>query len=513
MEVYRTNLLKTIKDIKDIIDNLSELNKTKLKKNISHQNLSKRPKFGKTKYKIINKTEMSKILDQIGNDDLMFSKDKLITNIKIESFEKKSKKNSSYSAGDNRSFLRKKTHKMTNRNKYITKKNISTSRNDLKELYNVSDRNGNPLELNCNKISFETGYNKFNMTSKRQNNKKSIMSPHNKKNLMIKNVDQFINKPSTPRKIIDRNFLMSPLYNKTSVKNTNITSKKKLLTNDFDVLSLSSPSRMDGEKHFNRVKSMPTIRDTKKNSNLHMPNKSLIKKQDKVVIELQKLFGEKFLLNEDTYQNMTELDKKNCISFLLEVIREFNNAHKANQAKMDGFKQIIEFKDQQIKTHINEVKELKKENNKLNKVIRTNNQLNKKLSQNVENLKIQLEKEKIKLKTFNERGNSNSKIINVYTNRYKKENNMHLNKKKGNLSQDKETKKSSRGINNIINTERSTDKIIKTIGNNNENNDIDEKIKVNKINITWKNNDNKMDVSPNSLTAHDSKESDDFKKI
>ena len=143
---------------------------------------------------------------------------------------------------------------------------------------------------------------------------------------------------------------------------------------------------------------MPTMRSNKSLSNLRFPNKSIIKNQDKVMIELQKLFGDKIQLNEDIYQNMTELDKKNCINFLLEAVKELNNINKINKSKTDGYKEIIENKENDIKNLKNEIKELKKENMKLNKLIKTNNQLNKKLSQNIDNLKLQLEKEKNKNK-------------------------------------------------------------------------------------------------------------------
>ena len=67
-------------------------NKKQLKKNKSHLNLVKRPKLPKSKHKSLEKTDLGHILDQIGNDDLIFNNDKLITNIKIESFENPLKK-------------------------------------------------------------------------------------------------------------------------------------------------------------------------------------------------------------------------------------------------------------------------------------------------------------------------------------------------------------------------------------------------------------------------------------
>ena len=68
---------------------------------------------------------------------------------------------------------------------------------------------------------------------------------------------------------------------------------------------------------------MPNTRKSK--PNMHFPNKSSIKNKDKLYIELKKIFGEKINLNDDLYQNMADLDKKNCITFLLESIKELMN--------------------------------------------------------------------------------------------------------------------------------------------------------------------------------------------
>ena len=296
--------------------------------------------------------------------------------------------------------------------------------------------------------------------------------------------------------------------NQKLIKNSEDHSSQKSFINfnNHDTISVASSSRIDMNKSVIRGRSMPAMRSNKSQSNLRLPNKSIIKNQDKVIMELQKLFGEKIQLNEETYQNMTELDKKNCINFLLETVKELNNLHKINQSKTNGYKQIIESKEQQIKTHKNEIKELKKENLKLNKIIKTNNQLNKKLSQNIENLKLQLEKEKIKNKT-NARGKSTSKLNNIYSKKYKNENSINKNRKfKENKSQDKMKKVS--GFINMKKTEISQDKKLENNEINKENK-VDEKIEVN---ITWKNNENKTtDVSPNSLISNDSKEQNNLK--
>ena len=146
----------------------------------------------------------------------------------------------------------------------------------------------------------------------------------------------------------------------------------------------------------------------------------------------------KYILSEDAYHNLTEYDKQNFINFLLESIKELDNTNKLNKTKTEGYKQIIETKEQEIKNYKNEIKELKKENLKLNKIIRSNIQLNKKLSQNIDSLKLQLEKEKMKNKTLQMRGKSTSKINKIYSNKYLKENSINkLKRHKEFNSQDK----------------------------------------------------------------------------
>ena len=534
MKAYKTNILKQISYIKEQFDDdISKYkNKSRLTKNNSHSNFINRPKLIKNKYKSIEKTDYSHALDQIGNDDLIFNNDKLITNIQIESFEKPSKKDVIDSILDDDSFLGKKNNKRNStsikRKKINRHKKSILNRNKFNDfsIINNTNSNNNTLELNCNKIIYNNNTNissnKHNITKKNQNNSakklKKVISPNKNKNTGVKkNVDQFINKPNERRKTNTKNIFMTPISNKSTIRNQNNqkliknseyhSSQKSFINfNNHDTISVASSSRIDMNKSVIRGRSMPAMRSNKSQSNLRLPNKSIIKNQDKVIMELQKLFGEKIQLNEETYQNMTELDKKNCINFLLETVKELNNLHKINQSKTNGYKQIIESKEQQIKTHKNEIKELKKENLKLNKIIKTNNQLNKKLSQNIENLKLQLEKEKIKNKT-NARGKSTSKLNNIYSKKYKNENSINKNRKfKENKSQDKMKKVS--GFINMKKTEISQDKKLENNEINKENK-VDEKIEVN---ITWKNNENKKtDVSPNSLISNDSKEQNDFK--
>ena len=531
METYRNNISKKFKEIKDQFNELlNNSNKKKLLKINSHSSFINRPRLGKLKHNSIDKVDLNHMLDQIGNDDTIFNNDKLLTNIKIESFENPIKKHSICSVDNDRPFISKKNNKnkstsniqRTFNNNLINKRKVKGN-NKITNSYS----NKNKLELNCNKMLYTSdNNNKSNIVKKKLNRSsrhtKNNLSQNKNKNVCVKNVDQFINKPNDTRKTPNKNCLMTPISNKSTIiiqKNKKLISKMKnnefqssqrsfININNNDTISLASTSRMDMSKSFIRGRSMPTVRANKSQSNLHLPNKSIIKNQDKIIMELQKLFGEKIQLNEEIYQNMTELDIKNTINFLLETVKELNNINKVNKTKTDGYKQIIESKENQIKQHKNEIKELKKENLKLNKIIKTNNQLNKKLSQNIENLKLQLEKEKAKIKNMQTRGKSTSNKNNIYSNKYKNENNINKNRKiKENKSQDKIRK--ANGFINRRKSETSCDKKKENIENkeNNKNNNIKDNIEVN---ITWKNNeDKKTDITPNPLIIIDPKEQND----
>ena len=472
-------------------------NKKGLKKSMSHLNLVGRPKLPKTKHKSIEKTELGHILDQIGNDDLIFKNDKLLTNIKIESFENQLKHNSIISVDNDKSFISKKTNK-TNSTSINRRKNNSQKKS-------VGTING--LELNCNKLTYINGNNKKKFSNTNIKNTKKNKSLNKNKNICVKNVDQFINKPNEGRRISNQSLLTTPINNKTALK---MLKTKKLKNNElqssqtsFLSISIGSTTRIDRSQ--TRGRSMPSKRTNRSQSSLRLPNKSIIKNQDKLMIELQKLFGEKMQLNEDIYQNMSDSDIKNCINFLLETVKELNNINKIDKNKTDGYKQIIESKDIEIKNFKNEIKELKKENIKLNKIIKTNNQLNKKLSQNVDNLKLQLEKEKMKNKTLKTKGKSTSKMNTIYTNRYKKETSINKNRKNKEFNSQEKIRRASEFINRKSkNNEKSNENQINNLKKIQlkENNIHD----INDVNINMKNNEeNKTDIPPNSLIQNESK--------
>ena len=270
--------------------------------------------------------------------------------------------------------------------------------------------------------------NNNNIRKEKEKEKEKINNFKNSKknkNLMqynrLKNINQFINKPNN-NNIKYKKVLKSPLshkgLSKILYKNTfsdlnNIKLVNKQDKNN-DSISLNSGSRM-GIKNNRRVRSLPNFYKNK--SNMKFPNKSTVKNKDKLYKELLKIFGDKIQLYEDTYNIMTDIDKKNCINFLLEAIKELYNINTKIQNKNENLKEMNDSKLKQLKENKKEIKELKKDINKLNKIIKTNIQMNRKLSQNVDNLKLQLEKEKNKNKEFNLRGKSSGKNLSNFRNK------------------------------------------------------------------------------------------------
>ena len=449
MEKYKTNLMTIDMIFKSIESHFvltsDNPQKKNLFKNISHSNLRERPNLKKhNKHDKIVLNEKSNQLDLIGNDDLIFNNDKLITSMKIgdmeefsddsnEALNEKDKEKDIYSSP--KKFKRSKKRSLTpTREKRI--KQLQKYNSPKKHKKASNNKNNDSLLLDINKSSYNNSLSKTT-NQKSKNNKNYIQMNR------VKNISQFINKPNDNSS--QKNLLMTPANNKASSKirphnsftkidNIRITSK----TIDNDFISLASASRL-GTHSCIRGRSMPS---QSKKSNVHFPNKSIIKNKDKLLSGLQKIFGDRLQLVDDLYQNMTDLDKKTCINFLLESVKELFNFIKIAQSKSDAFKDVISTKEKNLKEAKNEIKELKKDNTKLNKIIKTNIQMNRKLSQNIDSLKLQLEKEKNKNKELQTRGKSVNKN-NRNTSRVKNRSDMSgLNltiakKNKRNMSQDK----------------------------------------------------------------------------
>ena len=527
METTINNIVsKKFKEIKAHFTKiLNNSNKKTIFKTNSYSNYNKRPHIANIRHKSVDKLDLSNILEQIGNDDLIFNNDKLITNIKIESFQNSVKKRKSATVENdrnNRSFLSKNIHKKNCTSTSLRNINTNNKLMIKKQTKDYSKTTGlhinnNSLELNCNKIAYTNESNRSHLNRKkvRKNSKKS--TSHNR-NVHVKNVDQFINKPSERYNRNDnKNYLMTPINNKTTTKiqnnkkllsklknDNNLLSQRILNINNNETISVASTSRCDKIKSVIRGRSMPTMRQNTSQSILRLPNKSIIKNNDKLMMELQKLFGEKIFLNEEIYNNMTELDKKNCINFLLETVKEFNNINKIYKSKVDGCKQIIEEKESQIKQQKKENKELKKENFKLNKIIKNNNQLNKKLIQKIENLKIQLEKEKKNNnKEKRHRSIPNNKNISIKTFR----NNNNLNKyQKTNENKTQDNLRKAKGFINRRKIEDLHDKIIKTLDKNEINRNNQHTLESTESNKTFEiNEEKKINTPQNLLVMNDSK--------
>lgn len=357
-------------------------------------------------------------LDQIGKEDSIFNNDKLITNIKLETLdditvnelldETMQKKGSDV---NNKNYA----SPTKNTKRCLTPFNKTTNKRNIKNNYNKKEENNiNKLtfDLNCNKIPQQPNISSIKSPNNK-NQKKKLIGKANQKNLKL-----FINKPqikNTKKNDLNQlsNLLMTPMLikNKRSKKisNSSFTKFNDSCDNTNESLCLTSVSKIMA-KTYNKTKSSSI---NKKSTNMHFPNKSNIKNKDKLLVELQKLFTDKLTLYDDTYFNMTDLDKKNCINFLLESLKEMIAINKIAQSKNEEIKESNKKKEKQIQDNKNIIKELKKDVMKLNKIIKTNILVNRKLSQKVDNLKIQLEKEKNK----NKNKTIISKSVNIIENK------------------------------------------------------------------------------------------------
>ena len=455
---------------------------TNLKKYKTNATFMKRPNL-KRLTKITNhKENLKNQLDQIGKEDSIFNNDKLITNIRLETLDDiavseilgetiRKEKDQNKNNNDN------KNNKKNNENKnYLSPKKggkrcltpltIKTSMKKSRKNFNHKREDINisnlSLELNCNKMTPN------NITSNKTNNfkqsKKKVSAKKNEKNLNL-----FINKPQN-KKPKYGSISMTPIAikNKRAKKinsNSSLINLNDSIEKSNDSLCLTSLSKIMN-KTYTKGSSLSV---NKKLTTMHFPNKSSIKNIDKLQAELQKLFTDKIQLYDDAYQKMTDLDKKNCIVFLLDSLKEMFSINKMTQNKNDDIKERNKTKEKQIQDDKNQIKELKKDIIKLNKIIKTNILMNRKLNQKILNLKTQLEKEKNKNNNNNKniknisnatkRANTNEKVLN-YKNKVKQRNKINgfitknVKKKSINISMDKAKKNDNLNDNKqIINNE------------------------------------------------------------
>ena len=408
---------------RNFIQASSNYSSTNLKKYKTFSLFIKRPNLKRITKITNHKENLKNQLDQIGKEDSIFNNDKLITNIRLETLddiavselleetmrkEKDKNKNNNKNGNNNKnnrknnemkSYLSPKkgdkrclTPLTTKTSVKRNKKNFYNKREDI----NISNLS---VELNCNKMT----PNK--MTSNKTNNFKHRKKASTKTN--EKNLNLFINKPQNRLRKYG-NIPLTPIATKNKRTKKTISNSTLINLNDSidksnDSICLTSLSKIMN-KTYNKGKSASV---NKKLTTMHFPNKSSIKNKDKLLIELQKLFTDKIQLYDDSYQKMTDLDKKNCIVFLLDAIKEMFNINKMTENKNEDIKERNKTKEKQIQDDKNQIKELKKDIIKLNKIIKTNITMNRKLNQKIVNLKTQLEKEKNK----NNKNNKNSSQI------------------------------------------------------------------------------------------------------
>ena len=479
MERFKTNI-KLIRNRFRAIENhfifsSDNISKDHLCKSNSHKALIKRPYIkpknnSKDKNKVNDKLCSGIQLDQIGNDDLIFNNDKLITNIKIDNIEEFNQKGLNYindEESKNKSLktVRKISPNKSNlsptregKNKRVQKVESPKNR---KKIINNNNKNNDALLLDCVKNQYHNSTSTKVSSTKSFIKNKNIIQPNR-----LKNINQFINKPNETNfnDLTQKRVIMTPVvkkqspskmtyhksFNKINLKFANPNSSAIDFQNDnFDL----SPVPGTGAHNSSRGKSTSNNK-----SSIHFPNKSVMKNMDKLFKELQKIFGDKVQLNDDLYQNMSDSDKKNTINFLLDSLKEIFSINKVALSKNDGYKEIAESKEKQLKEAKNEIKELKKDNEKLNKIIKTNIQMNRKLSQSIDSLKSQLEKEKNKSKEIQTKGKSANKTFHS-SNKIKYRNDSgglsvtSSKKMKGNMSQDR-----FRKTNDFINRKKGIDK-------------------------------------------------------
>ena len=162
----------------------------------------------------------------------------------------------------------------------------------------VKEKNKNDSFTKLNSITNKNMLSKsVNISLLNKTKKKNYKLENKQQNnhLKIKNVNKFINKPS------------------------NI----KINSSEISFFSKSKNTKYKFPKNINNI--------------------------DKVFIEYQNIFGQNFERIENIYDNMTELDKKNCILSLINYISELKKSHKDIQERYEEMKKQNENKEKLIK--------------------------------------------------------------------------------------------------------------------------------------------------------------------
>ena len=162
----------------------------------------------------------------------------------------------------------------------------------------VKEKNKNDSFTKLNSITNKNMLSKsVNISLLNKTKKKNYKLENKQQNnhLKIKNVNKFINKPS------------------------NI----KINSSEISFFSKSKNTKYKFPKNVNNI--------------------------DKVFIEYQNIFGQNFERIENIYDNMTELDKKNCILSLIYYISELKKSHQDIKERYEEMKKQNENKNKLIK--------------------------------------------------------------------------------------------------------------------------------------------------------------------
>ena len=212
------------------------------------------------------------------------------------------------------------------------------------------------LVFNNTITHFSKSKNKSPFKIKRKNNslivptiglKKSIKknsiitkTPHT--NIKLKNIKKFINKPLKDKS----NYSYDKIEN-----NKHIRAKSSTFQNKENKVKLN----------FHNI----YLSKTKSKFNFPKNTKNIQKNYN----ELQNIFGEKLDKSDFIYEQMTEMDKKNCISSLLQLIKELKKNNDLLKESNDYFKKENDNKTKNIKNLNKEIKLLgRTKNNSLNNI-------------------------------------------------------------------------------------------------------------------------------------------------
>ena len=239
-------------------------------------------------------------------DELLLNNDKLISNLQIEP--------------------------------NFTDENLTLVFNNT--ISNFSKLNNKNALLKTKKKNYSLHINTIGLKKTSKKNSLFPKSPHI--NIKLKNINKFINKPLKEK--------INHSYDK-SEHNKHIRAKSSTFHNKENKAKLN----------------FHNIYLSKTKSNFHFPKN--IKNIQKNYNDLQNIFGEKLDKSNIIYEQMTELDKKNCISSLLQLIKELKKNNDLLKESNDYFKKENDNKTKNIKNLNKEIKLLgRTKNNSLNNI-------------------------------------------------------------------------------------------------------------------------------------------------